>query len=376
VKVKLINNSLIAAALLSTALMAGCGVKSDTPVGPQASTGINPTVGTTLTPPAVGISATPTPSCTPNATQTCLAATCTFTPTETAICTTSAATATSTAPALPSSTATTAARATSTATVTSTATGAAIISTATKTPTATVTATRTPTGTATNTVTSTPTGALSAFTATATATCVPPITLGTAANYVVIAGSTITNTGTSTLCGGLGLSPGSSVTGAPVVTCLGLTDIDDPAAVTAKTDLSDAYTQAANLTSTQTITAGSDIGGQTLFPGVYTDTGVLNIGSNLVLDAQGNPCAVFVFQVAGDLTVSTAGVHVTLAGGAQASNVYWQVAGAGTLGAAVSFVGNILDHTSISMGADAVLTGRLLAETGQVALSSDTITRP
>ena len=190
--------------------------------------------------------------------------------------------ATSTVTALPSSTTTTAARATSTSTAsataqttaTSTATG---VFTANATSTATVTATRTSTGTFTSTVTSTPTGSLILVTATPTATCVSPITLGTAANYVVLAGSTITNTGTSALCGGLGLSPGSSVTGAPVVTCLGLTDIDDPAAVTAKTDLSNAYTQAANLASTNTITAGSDIGGQTLFPGVYTDSGVLNI---------------------------------------------------------------------------------------------------
>jgi hypothetical protein len=158
--------------------------------------------------------------------------------------------------------------------------------------------------------------------------------------------------------------------------CLGFSDIDDPAAVTAKTDLSAAYTQAMGLTSTNTITAGSDIGGQTLFPGVYADSGVLNIGSNVILDAEGSPCAVFVFQVAGGLTATTAGVQVILAGGAQAANVYWQVAGVSALGASVSFAGNILDATSISMGADAQLTGRALAETGQVALSSDSITRP
>jgi hypothetical protein len=205
---------------------------------------------------------------------------------------------------------------------------------------------------------------------------VPPVTLGTAANYALLAGSTITNTGTSAICGSLGLSPGSSVTGAPVLSCGGISDVDDPASVTAKTDLSTAYTELAALTSTSTITAGSDIGGETLFPGVYTDSGVLNIGSNLILDAEGNPCAVFVFQIAGGLTVSTAGVQVTLAGGTNAANVYWQVAGATALGASVNFVGNILDLTSISMGADAALNGRALAETGQIALSSNAITMP
>jgi hypothetical protein len=205
---------------------------------------------------------------------------------------------------------------------------------------------------------------------------VSPITLGTASNYVVLAGSTITNTGATTLCGGLGLSPGSSVTGAPVVACLGVSDVADPAAVQAKLDLSNAYTQAAGMTSTNTITAGSDIGGQTLLPGVYADSGVLNIGSNVTLNGNGNPCAVFIFQVAGGLTASTAGVQVILTGGAQASNVYWQVAGVSALGASVSFVGTIMDATSISLGADAMLTGRALAETGQVALSSNSITLP
>jgi type VI secretion system secreted protein VgrG len=193
---------------------------------------------------------------------------------------------------------------------------------------------------------------------------------------VILAGSTITNTGLTTLCGGLGLSPGTSVTGAPVVACSGVSNVADAAAVQAEDDLGTAYTEAANLKSNHTITAGSDIGGQTLFPGVYADSGVLNIGSNVTLDGRGNPCAFFVFQVAGGLTVSTAGVHVILTGGAQASNVYWQVAGVSALGASVSFVGTIMDYTSISIGSDAVLNGRALAETGQVALSSDSITLP
>ena len=161
-----------------------------------------------------------------------------------------------------------------------------------------------------------------------------------------------------------------------MVACLGVSNVANPDAVRAKLDLSTAYTEAANLKSTNTITAGSDIGGQTLFPGVYADSGVLNIGSNVTLDARGESCAIFVFQVAGGLTVSTAGVHVILTGGAQAANVYWQVAGAGTLGVSVSFVGTIMDASSISMGADAVLNGRALAETGQVALSSSSITLP
>ena len=160
------------------------------------------------------------------------------------------------------------------------------------------------------------------------------------------------------------------------MSCQGVSDVADAAAVLAKTALSNAYTQAADLTSTNTITAGSDIGGQTLFPGVYADSGVLNIGSSVTLNANGNSCAFFIFQVAGGLTASTAGVQVILTGSAQASNVYWQVAGVSALGASVSFVGTIMDASSISMGADSQLTGRALAESGQVALSSSSITQP
>jgi hypothetical protein len=212
-------------------------------------------------------------------------------------------------------------------------------------------------------------------TATPTSNCVSPITLGAAANYVILAGSTITNTGATTICGNLGLSPGSSVTGAPVLACGGVSDVDDLAAVAAKAALSSAYTQSAGLASTITLPAGADIGGLTLYPGVYGDSGVLNIGSNVTLDARGNPCAIFIFQVAGGLTASNPGVQVILAGGAQASNVYWQVAGVTALGVSVSFVGTIMDATAISMGAGAKLTGRALAET-EVSLSSDSITQP
>ncbi len=266
-------------------------------------------------------------------------------------------------------------------TVTPTTTGTAVTSTPTTTQTCVVsitpkaTATFTPTQACANSTASSTPKATASITPITTGTCVSPITLGAAANYVILAGSTITNTGATTLCGNLGLSPGSSVTGAPLLACGGISDVDDLAAVAAKAALISAYTQSAGLASTITLPASADIGGLTLYPGVYVDSGVLNIGSNVTLDAQGNPCAIFIFQVAGGLTASTPSVQVILAGGAQASNVYWQVAGVSALGVSVSFVGTIMDATAISMGSGAKLTGRALAET-EVSLSSDSITLP
>jgi hypothetical protein len=213
--------------------------------------------------------------------------------------------------------------------------------------------------------------------ATATASvCAQPVTLGTAGNYGIMAYSMITNSGASTVYGSIGLKPGTEIDGGIVVLNGGVTDANNPAIGTAETALSDAYTKTANLVNDHTITAGLDIGGETLFPGIYKDTGVLNIGSNLTLDGQGNSCAVFVFQVAGNLNATVAGVHVNLIGNANAANVYWQVAGVTSLGASVSFVGNIMDYDSITFGSGAVLTGRALAENGDVTLLGNTITMP
>jgi type VI secretion system secreted protein VgrG len=166
------------------------------------------------------------------------------------------------------------------------------------------------------------------------------------------------------------------VDGGIVINCDGVSNVDNDAAGTAKTDLGYAYTQAADLTSTHTITAASDIGGQTLYPGIYADSGNLNIGSSVTLDGQESPCALFVFQVAGNLNATVASVQVSLINGATAANVYWQVAGVSALGASVTFAGNIMDYSSITFGTGAVLQGRALAENGEVTLLGNTITLP
>ena len=122
--------------------------------------------------------------------------------------------------------------------------------------------------------------------------------LGTAASFSVLAGSTVTNTGPTTMFGDLGLSPGSSVTGAPHV--LGATHVDDAVAIGAKNALTTGYNDAASRPSNGS--AGTDLAGRTFSPGVYTASSSLLLSSGAVtLDAQGDPNAVFIFQIGSTL---------------------------------------------------------------------------
>jgi hypothetical protein len=194
--------------------------------------------------------------------------------------------------------------------------------------------------------------------------------LGTAASFSVLAGSTVTNTGPTTMFGDLGLYPGSSVTGAPHV--LGATHIDDAVAIGAKTDLTTAYNDAASRPSNGS--AGTELAGQTFSPGVYTASSSLLLSSGSVtLNAQGDPNAVFIFQIGSTLITGSA-TSVSLINGAQACNVFWQVASSATLGTGTRFVGTIMAYESIAAQTAATIHGRLLARTAAVTMDTNTIT--
>jgi len=201
-----------------------------------------------------------------------------------------------------------------------------------------------------------------------------PVGLGTAANFAVLAGSTVTNTGPSVISGSLGLAPGSAVTGFPPgIVLAGTTEIDDGVALQAKNDLVTAYNTAAGSSSTATISG--DLAGRTLVGGVYTSASSLGLSGALTLDAQGNPDAVFIFQAGSTLIVGS-GSQVNLIGGAQACNVFWQVGSSATIGTGSSFVGSIMALTSVTMTTGATLQGRALARNGAVTLDTNTITSP
>jgi hypothetical protein len=199
-----------------------------------------------------------------------------------------------------------------------------------------------------------------------------PVGLGTANSFAVLAYSTVTNTGPTTITGDVGLHPGSSVTGFNTVTLHGTQHVADAAALQAKNDLVTAYDNAAGRTPT---TVGTELGGQTLTSGVYsTQNGKLGLTGAVTLNAQGDPTAVFIFQAASTL-ITASGSSVVLTNGAQACNVYWKVASSATLGTSSAFAGNILALASITMTTGATLVGRALAQTGAVTLDTNVITR-
>jgi hypothetical protein len=194
--------------------------------------------------------------------------------------------------------------------------------------------------------------------------------LGTAASFSVLGGSTVTNTGPTTMFGDLGLSPGSSITGAPHA--LGQTHVDDAVAIGAKNSLTTAYNDAAGRPSSGS--AGTDLAGQTFLPGVRTASSSLLLSSGSVtLDAQGDPNAVFIFQI-GSTLITGAGTSVLLVNGAQACNVFWQVGSSATLGTGTRFVGTVMALATVTANTAATIHGRLLAQTGAVNLDTNTIT--
>jgi hypothetical protein len=195
------------------------------------------------------------------------------------------------------------------------------------------------------------------------------ISLGTTSSFAVLAGTTVTNTGATTITGNVGVSPGTAVVGFPPGIVSGVINAADAVALQAQTDLVAAYNDAASRSTTVTVTA--DLGGQTLLPGVYTG-GALGLTGALTLDAQGDPNAVFVFQAASTLiTGSTSSIN--LINNANPCNIYWQVGSSATLGTNSSFIGTIIALTSITAQTGAQVDGRLLARNGAVTLDNNTI---
>jgi hypothetical protein len=204
-----------------------------------------------------------------------------------------------------------------------------------------------------------------------------PVALLTAGNFAVLAGSGVTSTGATVLTGDLGVSPGTSVIGFPPGTHSGtLSTGSAPAALAAKLDLTTAYNDAAGRTLCRVTVTPTNLGGRTLTPGLYWSGTSLEITSGtLTLDAQGDSNAVFIFQSASTLT-TTSGLGIVLAGGAKASNIFWQVGSSATIGTTSAFYGTIMADQSVTMNTGASLNGRALARIGAVTLASNTVTRP
>lgn len=197
------------------------------------------------------------------------------------------------------------------------------------------------------------------------------IGLGTAAEYAVLAGTTVTNTGPSDISGSIGVDEGSAVTGFPPGTFTnGVIHAADVQAAQAKSDLTTAYLDAAGRPSSAA--AGADLVGQTLVSGVYTGP-TLGLTGAVTLDAQGDPNAVWIFQAASTL-ITASDSTVLLVNGAQACNVFWQVGSSATLGSNSTFVGTVMALTSVAAQTGATVEGRVLARNGEVTLDNNVIT--
>ncbi|NQV49009.1 MAG: DUF3494 domain-containing protein [Candidatus Marinimicrobia bacterium] len=220
-----------------------------------------------------------------------------------------------------------------------------------------------------------------------------PVNLGSTADFAILAGSLVSNIPNSIVTGNIGLSPatGGNITGFGPNENSGTiytTDAAGPAGsvaaasmlTTAQGDLTIAYTDAANRTPVPAGTflnpGSGDIGGLTLVAGLYKFTSgvqVSIIGSDVTL--SGSETDVWIFQIASTLTVGN-GIHVILAGGAQAANIFWQVGSSATLGTTSVFKGTIIADQSISLGTGASVEGRVLASIAAVTIESSTITVP
>lgn len=201
------------------------------------------------------------------------------------------------------------------------------------------------------------------------------VDMGGTTDFALLAGSAITSTGATKITGNMGLSPGTSVGGFPPGILVGSLEINTNLATQGKIDLTAAYNEAAGRVSTDIVTLSGNIGGLTLTPGLYKTTSSLAISSgDVTFDAEGKSSSVFIIQIASALT-TTSGRKVFLKGGAQASNIYWQVGSSVTLGTTSVMKGTIMAMQAITFNTGATLDGRALARTGGIVLAGNTIVK-
>ncbi len=200
------------------------------------------------------------------------------------------------------------------------------------------------------------------------------ISLGTAQNFGVLGGSTVTNTGATTVNGNVGVSPGSAVTGFPPGTVVGgAIHSNDAVAQQAQNDLTTAYNNIATTPCTVDLT-GQNLGGLTLTPGVYCFATSAQLTGALTLDALGNANALFLFKTGSTLTTASASsVAVINNGGSSCNKVFWQVGSSATLGTGSTFVGDILALSSITLTTGSNTNGRALARNGAVTLDTNNV---
>ena len=218
--------------------------------------------------------------------------------------------------------------------------------------------------------------AVAGFIVAVTGTAQGQVNLGTAESFAVLASTTITNTGSTTITGDVGLYPGTSVTGFTDVTLNGTLHVTDGVAQQALIDAGTTYGVLQGRTPCTDLTG--EVLGQTvgtaaapLLPGVYCFSSSAQLTGDLYLTGGGE----YIFQIGSTLTTAS-GSRVILQSGAEACNIFWAVGTSATLGTSSQFAGTIIANVSITANTGAVIVGRLFALTGAVTLQGNTITRP
>lgn len=197
-------------------------------------------------------------------------------------------------------------------------------------------------------------------------------TFGDASNFAVLGSSTVTNTHYSVINGDLGLYPGTSVTGFPPGVVNGTNHITDGAAAAAKISAQAVYDCLLALPNPTRLLA--DIGGTTVTAGIYDFASSVGVTGTLTLDGEGDPNAIFVFQIPSTFIPATYAV-IQVTNSAQPCNVYWLVGSSATLSVGSTTVGNIIAVASVTLNTHAILTGRAFALTAAVTMDTNTITR-
>ena len=200
--------------------------------------------------------------------------------------------------------------------------------------------------------------------------------LNSAENFGVLGGSAVTNTGLTTITGDLGVYPGSSITGLGSITLTGTVHPTDAVAQLAQAHLTTAYNGLAAMAVNGNLT-GQDLGGLTLFSGVYHFNSSAQLTGTLKLDAQGNNNAYWVFQIGSTLTTASGSTVQVINLGTNNGfddGVFWQVGSSATLNTSTVFEGNILALASITLDTGATIDdGRALAQTGAVTMDTNVV---
>lgn len=203
--------------------------------------------------------------------------------------------------------------------------------------------------------------------------------LGTAETYGLMATSAITNIGNTIINGDVSLDPGTSMTGFPPGIVNGTININNTESAQARADLLDAYNYYKNLPPGTNVPAGADLGAlypTGIAPGTYTSGSTMLVSTTLVLDAGGDPNAVWVFQIGSSLTT---GADIILANGANENNVFWVPTEDATIGVGSTFNGTIVSGRDVTANTGAIINGRILAgaiTAGTIALDGNTVNVP